>query len=179
MRILVCISIHAPTRGATSARRPESYRLLYFNPRSHEGSDQYCNIAFHPVTQFQSTLPRGERLHSDCNLAIQLLISIHAPTRGATTYKPVCYWSKYYFNPRSHEGSDSATPPTPLYRIISIHAPTRGATVLFVFLLHQLAISIHAPTRGATAIFPKFYTLLLSKITNFIFTLHHLFITET
>lgn len=38
-------------------------------------------------------------------------------------------------------------------------------------------ISIHAPTRGATSILPKFYTLLLSKITNFIFTLHHLFIT--
>ena len=47
------------------------------------------------------------------------------------------------------------------------------------FLYHIVCISIHAPARGATAILPKLYTLLLSNIANFIFSLHHLFITET
>ena len=33
-------------------------------------------------------------------------ISIHAPTRGATGTDKLCHKISYYFNPRSHEGSD-------------------------------------------------------------------------
>ena len=55
----------------------------HFNPRSHEGSDLIHSLALMP-----------------------LLISIHAPTRGATTGSGNLF-------------GDS---------IISIHAPTRGAT---------------------------------------------------
>ena len=78
------ISIHAPARGATgrwqkhlafpnfNPRSREgsdthpiitlSRKLMNFNPRSREGSDgQAFAQAPHPV-QFQSTLPRGERL---------------------------------------------------------------------------------------------------------------------
>ena len=62
---------------------------------------------------------------------------------------------------------------------ISIHAPAKGATTKETYGTMLYQISIHAPAKGATAILPKSYTLLLSKITNFIFTLHHLFITET
>ena len=81
----------------------------------------------------------------------QSIISIHAPTRGAT-YKP---------------------PLTNPVNGISIHAPTRGATVPFFYLvsyfllfqstllqeerhcslsskIYSSIISIHAPTRGAT-----------------------------
>ena len=100
------ISIHAPTRGATVARvysgvqpyyfNPRShegsdYRFLkgsrsgyYFNPRSHEGSDDRVQCILCAITQFQSTLPRGER---QCRLKYEIEqaeISIHAPTRGAT-----------------------------------------------------------------------------------------------
>ena len=58
---------------------------LNFNPRSHEGSDI-----------------------KPCSISRFFLISIHAPTRGATaasvsSFSPVCN-----FNPRSHEGSDKA-----------------------------------------------------------------------
>ena len=56
------ISIHAPARGATTLERlqvqPEN-----FNPRSREGSDQAINADTVANMQFQSTLPRGERLH--------------------------------------------------------------------------------------------------------------------
>ena len=77
----------------------------YFNPRSHEGSDGSLDLYYN-----------------------YLLISIHAPTRGATFTRIVHYFHYlfqstlprgerryspgtvhrqwHYFNPRSHEGSD-------------------------------------------------------------------------
>ena len=121
------ISIHAPTRGATISillktsillfqstlpreERPGAYLfntslISDFNPRSHERSDGNYgivtvteNISIHAPTRgattscktfaikfrFQSTLPREER-HL---LTINTLLS-------------------HYFNPRSHERSDS------------------------------------------------------------------------
>ena len=79
-----------------------------FNPRSHEGSD------------------RGQ----DLVRVLSIIISIHAPTRGATTRSkysrrrtrrfqstlprgerrwtwPQTQHRRHYFNPRSHEGSDA------------------------------------------------------------------------
>ena len=99
-------------------------------------------------------------------------ISIHAPTRGATAPCGTGFQNSRYFNPRSHEGSDAPTSDKAAMKIISIHAPTRGATSLAIskglFLIFQstlprgerqcaervestsVRISIHAPTRGAT-----------------------------
>ena len=57
------------------------------------------------------------------------VISIHAPTRGATSNCPYCG----------------------RFLTISIHAPTRGATNTDDACTDGLHISIHAPTRGATA----------------------------
>ena len=57
-----------------------------------------------------------------------MIISIHAPTRGAT----FCSQNQH------HAGK------------ISIHAPTRGATFLCGCRARREIISIHAPTRGAT-----------------------------
>ena len=77
------ISIHAPTRGATSLKATEYKLSIDFNPRSHERSDNYI------PDEFKS-----------------YIISIHAPTRGATTalsdFQTLCK----DFNPRSHERSD-------------------------------------------------------------------------
>ena len=80
----------------------------------------------------------------------------------------------FYYNPRSHTGSDMLPLLYALSFQISIHAPTRGATVcpicemimLFDFNPRShtgsdrsfkassfvISISIHAPTRGATVI---------------------------
>ena len=147
--IICIISIHAPTRGATltSAKRyrifvfqstlprgerPETEKELHayeynFNPRSHEGSDQPSEDT-HPVEH----------------------ISIHAPTRGATSFttsysslskfqstlprgerlwKTCSFPFRLYFNPRSHEGSDAWCRSCYSHNQISIHAPTRGATM--------------------------------------------------
>ena len=77
---------------------------------------------------FQSTRPRGARLFSPCTNLVPQLVSIHAPTRGATPAAPV----------------DSPV------QNVSIHAPTRGATKDSKGNPISYAVSIHAPTRGAT-----------------------------
>ena len=76
------ISIHAPTRGATTfvhsvlkggyfnprshersdqVQQQKRVKALYFNPRSHERSDLKQLEALKLKLQFQSTLPREER----------------------------------------------------------------------------------------------------------------------
>ena len=56
----------------------------HFNPRSHEGSDEEMASHLLHRQEFQSTLPRGERRSlTTLHRKIQI-ISIHAPTRGAT-----------------------------------------------------------------------------------------------
>ena len=61
---------------------------------------------------------------------VQEVISIHAPTRGATSLKATEYKLSIDFNPRSHERSDSNGLMMFDDTLISIHAPTRGATIL-------------------------------------------------
>ena len=58
---------------------------------------------------FQSTLPRGERRRQVTPKNIGNIISIHAPTRGATGIRNKFLDGQQNFNPRSHEGSDSWT----------------------------------------------------------------------
>ena len=124
------ISIHAPTRGATSLKATEYKLSIDFNPRSHERSDNYIPdefksyiISIHAPTggatkvacylatliKFQSTLPREERQYPKSNICSYQKISIHAPTRGATTalsdFQTLCK----DFNPRSHERSDHSS----------------------------------------------------------------------
>ena len=59
---------------------------------------------------------------------VQEVISIHAPTRGATSLKATEYKLSIDFNPRSHERSDYDIRRDRHGGYISIHAPTRGAT---------------------------------------------------
>ena len=105
----MCLILFQSTlpRGERQGSRGQSdYSERHFNPRSHEGSD---------VIE-----PKGQTGR---------LISIHAPTRGATWIDRV-YWPMVLdFNPRSHEGSDWWKSHILVdQKLISIHAPTRGAT---------------------------------------------------
>ena len=99
------ISIHAPTRGATTllylnlfyrlfqstllqeerlAQPYVSSGLLYFNPRSYKRSDSESVDGNAEAMIFQSTLLQEERREQLGITQPQLAISIHAPTRGAT-----------------------------------------------------------------------------------------------
>ena len=109
-------TIHAPTRGATSA--------VAWKWKLHI-------ISIHAPT-------RGATQNQPFIFSI-LSISIHAPTRGATTRSLCRRDRRSYFNPRSYKRSDAFTSiKYKLIQFISIHAPTRGATCFlcsFAFLL--------------------------------------------
>ena len=192
------ISVHAPTRGATSnslsfsifsvfqSTLPREERLLGLNfkeansifqstlPREKRLLQQYLS---HFQLLFQSTLPREERHNTTGWQGTGEIISIHAPTRGATAGTDVSDMLKEfqstlpreerrselsehhltrYFNPRSHERSDlKKSVDDGDMMSISIHAPTRGATPSEGACSSTICISIHAPTRGATINFYK------------------------
>ena len=77
-----------------------------FNPRAHEGRDLAIRTSPSCVRTFQSTRPRGARRPRIAAGRGQISVSIHAPTRGATS------------SGRRHERPSG----------VSIHAPARGAT---------------------------------------------------
>ena len=92
--------------GSDQTTTAQSSRIHHFNPRSHEGSDanaaklgRYLMISIHAPT-------RGA---TQCVCVVPIIpdISIHAPTRGATSVRASIIGTPAYFNPRSHEGSDS------------------------------------------------------------------------
>ena len=100
------ISIHAPTRGATSPEKVFPFSGTYFNPRSHERSDRNGVLYFNKKGDFN---PRShERSDGDAAApwCVPSNISIHAPTRGATSSSVRLCRFNSYFNPRSHERSD-------------------------------------------------------------------------
>ena len=101
---------------------------------------------------FQSTLPRRERLSGNTNAVTKLLVSIHAPTKGATINGCITTNWGWCFNPRSHEGSDVPDESSSASVCVSIHAPTKGATKVIELLSARWCVSIHAPTKGATFI---------------------------
>ena len=119
------------------------------------------------TSRFQSTHPRGVRPVSARILLRLTIVSIHAPTRGATDF----------------------CSPFSCCTTVSIHAPTRGATwqsftsrsVVSQFQsthprgvrhnprskqYYTSSVSIHAPTRGATAYSAK-YRILIYKSSHF------------
>ena len=126
---------------------------------------------------FQSTLPRRERLAEIERIEPDQIVSIHAPTQGATLCRMFLETIIHgfqstlprrerhqqallrhslhpCFNPRSHAGSDinDAGVVTPAFEV-SIHAPTQGATITCpAFRPCAICVSIHAPTQGATSL---------------------------
>ena len=82
------ISIHAPARGATSYSFDYSVAFIYFNPRSREGSDQKVHSGKDGHALYFN--PRSREGSDSLLLYIHtayVVISIHAPARGATAIK--------------------------------------------------------------------------------------------
>ena len=148
------ISIHALTGSATKKRVTYGIQNNNFNPRTHGECDIY----------------------HDNILWLNLIISIHAPARGATR----CLWRLWrifrHFNPRTREGCDlclkwmgqtrkkfQSTHPRgvrPMLEMngpdeeeISIHALTGSATCTTSSWPLQIGISIHALTGSATKLY--------------------------
>ena len=103
-------------------------RLVYFNPRSHAGSDSMCDslfllqMYFNPRShagsdivrarlmdaahKFQSTLPRGERPHICCSICCSISFQSTLPRGERRRLVLLVVSCPFYFNPRSHAGSD-------------------------------------------------------------------------
>ena len=136
---MLYISIHAPTRGATHIRGRIIRWKHNFNPRSHERSD-LIRFPTHTITFISIHAPtRGATFCIFCNLTSPFLFQSTLP-REERLGNNVCFISICYFNPRSHERSDTIFKSLRLLTSISIHAPTRGATSLSHGRLHPVPL---------------------------------------
>ena len=145
-----CISIHAPTKGATV---PIAYHFLFIYvfqstlPRRERPISAIFEMSF---DSFQSTLPREERHYRLCNRPYGSKISIHAPARGATAEAIRIRGSGQYFNPRSRERSDKSFH-FMLFVLCNFNPRSRERSDVVGDQKHGTnIISIHAPARGAT-----------------------------
>ena len=82
---LICISIHAPAKGATSDASSGSIGRSYFNPRSREGSDQAAAKESRGGGNFNPRSREGSDQRPQQAAAQGAEISIHAPAKGATS----------------------------------------------------------------------------------------------
>ena len=82
-QLVRAVSIHAPTRGATSSVRAVNGKCVVSIHAPTRGATMASSFTSCSFT-FQSTPPRGGRLICIRLVTFPLLVSIHAPTRGAT-----------------------------------------------------------------------------------------------
>ena len=147
----ICVSIHAPTRGATSS-------TLFSGTSSHvsihaptRGATRYV-FEYNVKDKFQSTHPRGVRPeYRYVGIAKLLFQSTHP--RGVRRFGV----NSVILIVRFQSTHPRGVRPVPFLVAkgslnVSIHAPTRGATSNCKLLLYISRVSIHAPTRGATRI---------------------------
>ena len=121
------VSIHAPAKGATPLRRrdPDSRQVSIHAPAKGATVTKSCRGK---VAKFQSTHPRrvrqavintalgviqgfNPRTREGCDVRHVrgphgLLVSIHAPAKGATSTASRAPWRASGFNPRTREGCD-------------------------------------------------------------------------
>jgi len=96
---------------------------------------------------FQSTRPRGARPHRPA-AAKQIIVSIHAPARGATIVH-LRNTRCESFNPRARAGRDFTGKNGDIVEGFQSTRPRGARRFLSCFLILKL-VSIHAPARGAT-----------------------------
>ena len=99
------ISIHAPTRGATLLITPLETYALNFNPRSHERSDF---VSWFVSILMENFNPRSHE-RSDCliSLLCEGIFYFNPRSHERSDNKLLFLIQHYhYFNPRSHERSD-------------------------------------------------------------------------
>ena len=95
------VSIHAPTRGATSWTCQLPSMRQCFNPRTHEGCDLRNCCAHHARIVSIHAPTRGATMCANTYTCL-FFVSIHAPTRGATAYSAkyriLIYKSSHFAN---------------------------------------------------------------------------------
>ena len=123
----ITISIHAPTRGATSQAFAFVQAMSYFNPRSYKRSDQLSRKLILFASYFNPRSYKRSDLQ-DFNTKFLHLYFNPRSYKRSDFYCGICGSCSYHFNPRSYKRSDYSGADVPAELYISIHAPTRGAT---------------------------------------------------
>ena len=100
------VSIHAPTRGATTTMDNKVFDFhVSIHAPTRGATSMILRTGICPI-EFQSTHPHGVRLFVLESATYQDKVSIHAPTRGATILPRNLRSSIVCFNPRTHTGCD-------------------------------------------------------------------------
>ena len=153
---LINAIIHTYFNSRPSARGDAGMRArrrlqVYFNSRPSARGDLWPSADSQAVRGFQFTPLREGRRLEHARAVVVLIISIHAPPRGATLPFCVLFSCFLYFNSRPSargdgRGQDKAT------RVLHFNSrpSARGDMATFVRLPPVSSISIHAPPRGAT-----------------------------
>ena len=105
MRLIVLIRSFNPRRTQFILQNIET-RGKSFNPRAHTGRDLSVLLFLMECLWFQSTRPHGARLQVISKDSSRIVVSIHAPTRGATALSGLVGFGSAGFNPRAHTGRD-------------------------------------------------------------------------
>jgi len=130
------VSIHAPTRGATHRRQTAATGRSGFNSRAHAGRDVGPGVvaSLRPGFNSRAHAGRDRRLGAD---GPHRVVSIHAPTRGATRMQADDDDVHQFQFTRPRGARRRAAREARQGQRVSIHAPTRGATRrLHVFGCH-------------------------------------------
>ena len=141
-------------RAPCGARRP-SHNLLKrscgFNPRAPCGARRGSGDALVAMAEFQSTRPMRGATVSLMSVHLLMIVSIHAPMRGATSSGHPSPYPCRCFNPRAPCGA-RLIPSTVLNQIVEFQStrPMRGATPIGQDQLIPGVFQSTRPMRGAT-----------------------------
>ena len=138
-----------PLREGRRDARGQRHVRRYFNSRPSARGDAPPLMLMPQFGHFNSRpSARGDEM--DFTETAAMMISIHAPPRGAT-HAQHCMEGLFLFQfTPLREGRHVCWRPRSRSQAISIHAPPRGATPPRPANAPKPVISIHAPPRGAT-----------------------------
>ena len=168
----VCVSIHAPVKGAMPVKKRLFVLCVGFNPRAREGRDPRFIAPGILFCRFNPRAREGRDRQSmvgECyaekvsihapvkgamagRFIVQLFqcVSIHAPVKGAIGRRRTVQTVLLRFNPRAREGRDACSSDgSGSSQRVSIHAPVKGAITPTNGMRSTLTVSIHAPVKGA------------------------------
>ena len=120
-----------------------------FNPRTHMGCDKiWLAVDYNGVVSIHAPTWGATMVST---IGISLRLSFNPRTHmGCDKYKGMPVTRVLSFNPRTHMGCDLSFKITSCSYEVSIHAPTWGATMESKIRQQYNEVSIHAPTWGAT-----------------------------
>ena len=146
------VSIHAPARGATSWPRSATARSASFNPRARAGRDSVPYDFFSSFYGFQSTRPRGARhFDDDCKTAHPSGFNPRARAGRDFLWRSLRVQRIWFQSTRPRGARPDEGDGGEVRRMFQSTRP-RGARLsrAQVGRIRRL-VSIHAPARGATA----------------------------